>query len=409
MTAGEEQPVQVRCPQCGQPLIESRCAACQVEAESRFVHRELMVLLVLTAAVVIGLFVTRAVAHANHRLKLKDAAVWSAAAERDLADGRSESAITALHRAATIDPHNRQYRLALAVALVALHHDSAARQVLVGMRQTLPEDSEVNLLLARLEAREGNTAGAIQGYQSALYGTWAADEDGRRRQARVEFVRYLLAQGEQSRALSELLILSGNLPDRLPFQIETGELFRDAGDPRRALDHFRRALRLAPDDRRALAGAGEAAFELGEYAAARAHLRAADPDRSTPQSARLAELRDIADFVLERDPLRPQLSFRNRWDRLRLATSRARERLAACFGSPSLEPQRRRDLESLGARIAALEAAHRRRSRERAIEPIEMGLSLVYQIERQTAGCAAASPLDRALLLVGDRYDIDRR
>jgi tetratricopeptide (TPR) repeat protein len=394
------------CERCGAALGDGPCSACQVEAESQFVQRELVVLIVLSVVVVIGFLLTRAVARANDRLRLDDAAVSFAAAERDLAAGRHDEAIAAFRRAATIDRTNRQYRLALVRALVTARQDNAARQVLVGIRQLSPEDSEVNLQLAQLEARQGDTAAAIRYYQNALYGAWRVNDESRRREARVEFVRYLLAHDERSRALSELLILSANLPDQVTSQLEAGTLFRRAGDSRRALDHFRHALRLDPDNGRALAGAGESAFDLGDYTAARGYLRAAASDPASPEYGRSTELLQVADLVLERDPLRPRLSLRDRWDRLATGVSRAHERLQTCIaGGTSLTEDDRRSLESLLAEIVAFEHAHAHPLRDRAIEPVEAGLNLVYRAEQRTAPCSPPSVLDRALLIVGHRYD----
>ena len=53
------------------------------------------------------------------------------------------------------------------------------------------------------------------------------------------------------------------------------QLFAKAGDNAHALDQFQRALRLAPENGEALAGAGQAAFQLGDYALARTYLRRA--------------------------------------------------------------------------------------------------------------------------------------
>ena len=92
-------------------------------------------------------------------------------------------------------------------------------------------------------------------------------------------------------------MLSGNLPDDVKSQTEAGQLFLDAGEPRRALDRFRQALRIDPENAAALAGAGEAAFEPGDYASAQRYLRAVDSP-----SARVSELRSVTDLVLTRDP-----------------------------------------------------------------------------------------------------------
>ena len=81
----------------------------------------------------------------------------------------------ALRRAAAIDRDNREYQLALAGALAAADDHEAARQVLQRLRDTAPEDAEVNLELARLESRNGDVTGAVRYYQNALYGNGAAD------------------------------------------------------------------------------------------------------------------------------------------------------------------------------------------------------------------------------------------
>jgi tetratricopeptide (TPR) repeat protein len=372
------------------------------------VHREFVVLVLLAAVVVVGFLLTRAAAHANHERRLRDGRAWFATAERELAAGRSESAIAALRRAAAIDRDNRQYRLSLAKALVTARQDAAARQVLIGMREFSPEDPEVNLQLARLAGRQGDMAGASRFYQNALSGTWDADQQKRRRQLRVEFVRYLLTQDQRTRALSELLILSGNVPDEVAAHVEAGELFLAASDSGRALDHFRRALRLDATSRTALAGAGEAAFELGDYTAARRFLLASNPAASNPRFRQLNELREVADLVLERDPLRPRLSRRDRRDRLMADVEHAHKRLQACIAAPTpLSQSKRSQLESLRTEIIALERALRRRFNDRSVEHVEEGLSLVYRIEYQTTECSASLPLDRALLLIGKRHGLD--
>jgi tetratricopeptide (TPR) repeat protein len=359
--------------------------------------------------VVCGFLFTRAVARANNELRLRDAHTWFSAGEGDLAAGRSDDAIHALRRAVAIDRDNQKYRLTLSRALVAARQDDAARQVLVGIRQFSPENPEVNLQLAWLEGRQGDTAAAIRYYQSALYGTWSADQQDRRRAVRVEFIRYLLVHDDRARALSELLVLSGNLPDELGSHLEAGNLFRDAGDPPRALEHFRRALRLDSTSRLALAGAGEAAFDLGDYAAARRFLRAAVLEPSNQQFGRLRELLHVADLVIERDPLRPRLLLRDRWNRLMSSVAHVKERLEACIANgASLDQARRNTLESLRSEIGAWEV-NGRTIRERSVEPIEAGLTLVYRVEEQTAACGGASPLDRALLLISRRYEIDRQ
>jgi tetratricopeptide (TPR) repeat protein len=398
----------IACVHCGRSVVGGRCPACDITAESRFVQRELVVLVVLGVVVTVGFLLTRTVARANHALRIRDGGAWFATGEGDLAAGQSGSAITALRRAVAIDRDNRQYRLALARALVAAGEDSGARQVLIGLRQSSPEDPEANLPLARLERRQGDAAAAMRYYQSALHGTWGADHENRRRDVRVEFVRYLLALGDRARALSELLVLSGNLPDDVAWHVEAAGLFRTAGDPARALSHFRRALRLDSTSRAALAGAGEAAFDLGDYAAARRFLRAARLEPSNPDFGRLSELLDVADLVLERDPLRPRLLPTERRQRVMADVVHVKERLDDCITGGTLSQPKRGHLASLRADLDAWEA-QARSARDRSLDPIEAGLGLVHRVEQQTAECGPASPLDRALVLIAERHEIDRQ
>ena len=126
-----------------------------------------------------------------------------------------------------------------------------------------------------------------------------------------------LGQGDEARAAVEQALRLD--PELSMAHVGLGHQLYLEGRSAQAVEHFRRALRLDPSNRRALASAGAASFELGDYAAARRFLRAAASDPSGPPSAQSPELRellDIADLVIERDPLQPRLSSRDRWNRL---------------------------------------------------------------------------------------------
>ncbi len=150
----------------------------------------------------------------------------------------------------------------------------------------------MNVQLARLEARHDDLTGTVRYYQNGIP-LVEDDQLDARREVRIGLIRYLLAHEQRGRALSELLVLSGNLPDDVTSQTEAGQLFLDAGKPGRGLDRFRQALRIDPKNPAALAGAGEAAFEAGDYTSARRYLHAVDSP-----SARVSELRSVTDLVL---------------------------------------------------------------------------------------------------------------
>lgn len=368
--------------------------------ESTFLHRELVVLVVLSAIVVAGFLLTRAAARANQRLRVRDAAAWYNAGQGQLAAGRTGSAIRSLRRAAAIDRDNRSYRLALAAALGADRQDEFARQVLLGIRESTPEDPEVNVQLARLEARHDDMTGTVRYFQNALYGSWRIDQGDARRQVRVELIRYLLARGERGRAISELLVLEGNLPDDAGLQTEAGQLFLDAGEPGRALERFRRALRLDPRNEAALAGAGEAALQAGDYTSARRLLGAI----KSP-SSRLLELRETNDLVLTADPLRPGLSLPQRRERVMSGFTRALQVLDDCSAK---QPPNNDALGVLRSEAMALQPALPLAKLRRTPESIDVAVNLIYRIERQTVdACGPGSPYDRALLLIGKRHLAD--
>jgi tetratricopeptide (TPR) repeat protein len=366
------------------------------------VHREILVLVVLCALVVVGFVLTRAAAGANRALRLGDAAAWYATGEHQLANGETESAIRALRRATAINRDNRAYRLALAAALAADRQDDAARQVLLGVRELTPEDPEVNVQLARLEARHDDLTGTVRYYQSAVYGSWSGDQLDARRAVRIELIRYLLVHEQRGRALSELLVLSGNLPDDVKSQTEAGQLFLDAGEPRRGLDRFRQALRIDPENAAAIAGAGEAAFEAGDYTSARRYLRTVDSP-----SAHVSDLRSVTDLVLTRDPLRPGLSLRQQGDRVMAGFRRALEALDDCV---TKRPAANDSFDSLRAEAGALEPKMTPERLRRTPESIDAALNLIYRIEQQTVDtCGQGSAFDRALLLIGRRHEVDRQ
>jgi len=106
------------------------------------VHRETILLVVLCAIAVVAYFGTRAVAQANRRLNIADAARWYAAGEAHARAAQPQRAAAAFRRAIALDPSRREYRLALADALTGSHDDEAARFVLQQLRDLDPDDAQ---------------------------------------------------------------------------------------------------------------------------------------------------------------------------------------------------------------------------------------------------------------------------
>jgi len=225
-------------------------------------HREIVQLSVLILVAMAAFLVTRAVAASNHDMSLRDAAEWYRRGQQALEAGRVDDAIDSLRRATVRDRSDTRYVLAFAQALALKGHDDGARSVLLTLRESAPEDPNINLQLARLAAARHDVTEALRFYHNALYAPWPIEQADRRRRVRFELIRFLLAHDQASRALSELLALSTDLPDDAPLRLEAAQLFATAGDNGHALDQFQRALRLAPENGEALAGAGQAAFNL---------------------------------------------------------------------------------------------------------------------------------------------------
>jgi tetratricopeptide (TPR) repeat protein len=355
---------------------------------------------VLAAIAVAAFFATRAAAAANSRLRVQDAAAWYSRGQHATEAGRLGDAVHALQRATGIDRDHVAYRLALARALAANHQEYAARQLLLGVRERMPEDPDVNLQLARLEARRGDTTAAQKYYRNALYGAWKPEDAEAHRRARVEFIRYLLDRGEKPRAVAELMVLTGNLPDDSAAQTAAAQLFLEAGDARQALGLFERVLSRDAGNGVAARGAGEAAFTLQNYTRALRYLRAA------PADDHVSDLRTVAGLVISEDPLRPRLSPSLRWQRLSTAIAETRARLNACAATPA--GSRDQVVTSLRADLAALEPSLNRRALGESPEIVDDAVAVIVQVARRASTvCGPPGQRDRAWVLIGRLHDLD--
>src|ERR1041384_8685263 len=103
-----------------------------------FVHREALLLGVLSAIAIAAFFLTRAVAANNRDMSVRDAATWYSRGNQSLAQGRVEDAIDSFRRAMVRDRENKTYALSLARALAAHQDNAAARSLLLTLRDSTP-------------------------------------------------------------------------------------------------------------------------------------------------------------------------------------------------------------------------------------------------------------------------------
>jgi Flp pilus assembly protein TadD len=363
------------------------------ERQFRFIHRDIIILLALCACAVVAFLVTRDAAASNRELFLRDAAVWYESGLRALDEGNANDAIKALRRATAINSDNQEYRLALARALAVNRQDELARAELLALRELSAEDPQINIELARLEARGPLLDAAVRYYENALYGVWPGERAEERSHLRVELIQYLLDRGQESMALAEILALTDTMPSTIAWQIEAAGLFMASGDASRALGSFELVLETEPDNGTALAGAGQAAFALDDFGRASRYLAAAP--EALPD---VVELRTIAEFVLVRDPLAARLSTEQRRQRLIANVGRARERLVECAEdvavSPALALVQKEvfDFEPLLEPVAFRDSS----------DAVESGTDLVYRVQQEANRvCRAPAELDRALENIG--------
>jgi tetratricopeptide (TPR) repeat protein len=208
-----------------------------------------------------------------------------------------------------------------------------------------------------------------------------------------------LSHGERDRALSELLVLEGSLSENEASQLQAAEMFLQARDPARALTHFERALQANGDSQPALAGAGQAAFALGDYAGAHRYLQAltADTDRTK-------ELRTLTDLVIAGDPLAPRLTPAERSRRLQSALLHTIDRVDGCRGrtpAGSAETELAAVLDDARPLMSTLTG----KGGAFTHDHIETTFDVVVRGERLAERvCGSPDPFARALLLVASRH-----
>jgi tetratricopeptide (TPR) repeat protein len=393
------------CGMCGAALNpDGRCPQCALQLESQFVHRELIVLIVLIGIAVAAFFATRAVATANRRLHVRDAQAWFDREQSAARAGRFIEAIDAAHRAVAQDPDARVYRLALADALVAGARADEAERVLLSLRRDAPEDAEANLRLARIAAERSDGGLAARYYRAALAAFEPSDMAVRDR-VRLEFARFLLGRGDRNQALAELVVLSGTLPHDSNDRLDVGHLYLRAGDSVRAAEEFASVLRAQPNHAEALAGAGQAAFARGDYAAARRYLTA-----TTVASREVIALRDLVALIVANDPLARRIGTRERVRRLTAGIDAAVVLLDQCrMRQPTQDDDT--SIVALETEARAAEGRWTSGGSRPTLDDVEEGMELIVRIERTIMDVCQApvGPMHRALLLIAKQHGLDDR
>ena len=368
-------------------------------AAARLIRTDILRLAALVFVAAAAFLVTRAVAASNRAMNLRDAAEWYARGQQELASGSLDQAVVAFRRAATKDRNNKQYVLALAHVLGTSGHETSARAALLELRDTEPDDAEVNLQLARLAAKRNDVTEASRYYHNALYAPWTADQGQVRRRIRVELIRFLISERQNRRALSEVLALASDVPETAASHAEVAALFSEAGDPARALGEYEETLRLDPANAAAHAGAAGAAFAIRDYQAARRFLHDVTSD-----DPKVNRMRTVVDLIFTSDPLEARIGRAARQRRITAAFTYAQARFSTCLGLPDASVGLPVALQSLAADVDAY-ASQLQQPNPVDADEVEAGVDLVYRMERVIADrCVPQTPMDEALLRIGELH-----
>ncbi|MGH9352585.1 MAG: tetratricopeptide repeat protein [Terriglobia bacterium] len=393
------------CEKCGQliPRGTTECPICANPLGFSLRRETLLLLCFVMLAVLFG--VTGVLVKQYHARERALARQWYVRGEEKLRQGNPASAIPDFRTALFHSGQNPGYQLQLAQSLVASGHVEEARVYLIRLWEGDPASGPVNLELARLAEREADIPQVISYYHNAIDGVWPGGAHTGRRDLRQDLCEYLIDHGHRTEALAELMALSSETPDDARLLTQVAGLFLKAQDYDSALKEYLRSLRRSYRQPQAWAGAGKAAFLMGDYHAARSYL--SDALAENPGDTESARLLATTDHVLETNPFDRRVPAETRRRRAVFDFKHALARLEACAKSQvqdlnAANPQT--DLQKLYAASVKMKPQMQESFLRRNPDLLDSGMSLVFQIEQATAReCGPPSGIDQALLLIGQK------
>ena len=255
------------------------------------------------------------------------------AADQHLRAGDAAQAVSDYRTALLYSHDNPEYRLRLAHALAANGETSQAIAYFLNLLDEQPGNGLYNLELARLYSRQGNARKAALYYNGAIYGAWENDPAAARREARTEFIQFLLSQNSRTQAQAEAMILAAGVqPTDVPGRLLAARILLDTGEYDRAMDEYVALIKNDPVT--AAMGAGRAAFAAGRFESAAKYLALAVNHDTANQEAQ--SLLQRAKSVIDADPNRRRLSSAERARRVAEAYRVAGNRIISCAESKKL-------------------------------------------------------------------------
>jgi tetratricopeptide (TPR) repeat protein len=218
----------------------------------------------------------------------------------------------------------------------------------------------------------------------------------------LELAQYLIANRQYALARVELLIAGGNVPETAEFDRTLAELFEKAEDVSDAWTYYQKALALRPKDPALLNAAGQLAFRMGNFDAARRLLtraEAVEADEHLPETPDAARMREDAARIMALVPL-PSLPLRDRGDRVIRDRRIAKQRLDACIAHfQSTGAQIPPELQSLETRWSGPDESVDARTLRGDSDRQDATMNLVYATELQAEPLCGPAQGDDALLL----------
>lgn len=362
---------------------------------------ELMTLALLTVLAIVMTLAVTGLSRIYHGQQEALAVRWSTRGLKDLKQHRFGAAVVEFRTALRYARDNYSYQLNLAEALLGVKKTDEAYAYLINLWDREPENGLVNLELARIAASRGETERALRFYHNSIYATWPGNQEEAMRNSRLELIDYLLGINAKAQAQAELIALEANLPEDSPLQSHLGELFLQAGDNEHALEAFRQALREHRHDATALAGAGAAAFDQGQYITAERYLRAAVA--AAPDNADSAARLTTTEAVLGLDPFRTRISAATRNRIVVTAFAAAGDRIKTCPALLGPPPKGRPDLVQQWTKMKPRVTE---RGLRRDPDLVNDAMQLTFSIEQQTSGwCGAVTEADDALLRIAKLHE----
>jgi tetratricopeptide (TPR) repeat protein len=390
-------------------------------AKRHLVFKDTLALLSIFAVTCVLAVLTWLIFRSYSQHQSDAAARWKRRGEEALKHNNAQAAVYDLRTSLGYGPDDPGTEIELAQALAEIGTPRSLEEAAVYLNtlwEKEPGNGNINLQLARVLARQGQVASALEHYHAAVYGVWEGQGAVQGRQARLEMVRYQISLGRFSDARGELLIAAGN-DTSTPTLMEAAGLLAEAHAPADALHLYQEVAARRPVVVQALEGAGQMAFLLARYRTARTYL-----DRALNASNAAHPLTDralveknlrIANAVMAIYPS-PELPQRERLRRVVRAYEVARKRYMACAngtGGQSNGPQNGRAQIENNDQMTALgnrwQSERPRLTVAALVDSAQLEqatMQLVYDTEQVTERvCGEPTGEDEALLRIATSPD----